>query len=78
MTFSAGGSDNSDASIEAAQEAQEADIHMFIVGVSQDVDDNELKQMSSDPKQLGENYFMSPDFENLSGILRKLLTKIVH
>ena len=47
---------------------------MFSVGVTDSVDENELRELSSNPKLLDETYFMSADFEGLQNVLDQLLT----
>ena len=38
---------------------------MFAVGVTTEVDENELKLLASEPKLLNQNYWLIEDFSNL-------------
>lgn len=44
------------------------------VGVTNSVDENELKAMSSLPQSRNLNYFTSPDFQQLGGIIENILS----
>lgn len=44
------------------------------VGVTNSVDENELKEIASLPQQRDRNYFTSPDFQQLDSIIESLLS----
>ena len=47
---------------------------MYAVGITDDVDAAELRGMSSQPQQLGSNYWMAPDFTMLDEVLSAIIT----
>ena len=55
-----------------AVRAQAAGIRMYSIGITNDVDENELRQMSSSPQVLGQNYFLAPQFTDLQPLVSAL------
>ena len=55
-----------------AERAQYKGIRMFAVGITNDVNEQELKDISSYPHQLGRNYRMTPDFTSLNTVIESL------
>lgn len=56
---------DSDAVVQAEQ-TRAAGIRIYAIGVGDGVNEDELRLMSSEPQQLGVNYFLSSDFAELS------------
>ncbi len=56
-----------------AQRAQDEGIRMFAVGITEGVDENTLRFLSSSPRMRNENYFVSPSFTQLREVLDRLL-----
>ena len=59
-----------------AIEARKRGIMMFSVGITNAVNDNELKGISSDPQQEGVTYWKNPDFQTLNRIIEQIRTQI--
>ena len=57
---------------EAAMARKEG-IQIFVVGVTDLIDEDTLKGISSLPQEMDKNYFTSPDFEGLSGVLDSVM-----
>ena len=53
--------------------AQGLGIQIYTVGVTHKIDENELKFMSSEPHELGRNYFTTPNFSDLPKIRSMLI-----
>ncbi len=58
-----------DNTVPNAVRAQAQGIRMYVIGITNDVDEDELRQMSSSPQLLGQTYFLAPDFEDLVGLV---------
>lgn len=54
--------------LDAAKRIRDAGIIMFAVGISDQIEVDVLKALSSNPQKLGQNYFTSPDFDVLDEI----------
>ena len=54
--------------LDLAQQAQNRGITMFVVGITNAVDEEVLKGLSSAPRVLNHNYFTSADFDALEEI----------
>ena len=61
-------SDSKD-TVASAMEAKNKGITVFAIGVTNNIDQEELQQISSAPQLLGVNFFISPKFEALEYIL---------
>ena len=55
--------------LDAAKRAQDNGIVMFAVGITNKIEEDVLKALSSAPRKLDQNYFSSPDFANLDGMI---------
>ena len=64
---------DSDRTIPIAEDLRRDDVTMVSIGVTNSVDENELRGLSSLPQVRDRNYFTSPDFQQLSGIIETLL-----
>lgn len=49
------------------------DVTIFAVGVTNQIDVNELEAISSEPQEKDQNYFTSPDFDELNRLIEALL-----
>ncbi len=56
--------------------AQNEGIKMFAVGVTDNVNVFTLRYLSSSPRNLGQNYFTSPNFDELQRMLNTLLLEV--
>jgi len=61
--------------IPSAIEARNAGITIFSVGVTNAIDENELRLMSSTPQVEGQNYFRSATFDQLNTIVSSIVTQ---
>ena len=59
--------------IQAGQEVLDAGIITYSVGITDNIDVDLLRTLSSEPKELDRNYFTSPNFEDLENVLDALL-----
>ena len=59
--------------IEAGQRLLSEGVLVYSVGITNNIDEDLLRILSSEPKQLNRNYFTTPDFNNLGNILEALL-----
>ena len=50
---------------DAAQDLQVNGVEIIVVGVTDNIDEQNLQDMSSSPGQLNRNYFLSPDYADL-------------
>ena len=64
-----------DLTIPEAQAAQDQGIQIFVVGVTSNVKEEELKAISSPPHELNKNYWTTPDFRDLASIVSSLQTE---
>ena len=55
-----------------AVRAQQLGIRMYSIGITNDVDESELRQISSSPQVLNQNYFLAPEFTDLGGLVNAL------
>lgn len=62
--------------IKVANNAKMKGVQIFAVGVTNDVDEAELRGMSSPPQEKGHNYFLVANFEALSTIVMKLSERL--
>ena len=60
--------------VPTAEEARRRGIQMFSVGITDKINENELRGISSPPQRLHENYFLSTDFRNLGEILEAVVS----
>lgn len=60
--------DSEDTIPNAERARDDYDVTIFVIGVTNDVNEDELKGMSSEPQELDRNYFMSPEFDALDEI----------
>ena len=60
---------DSEDTIASGIEAKNKGITVFVIGITGNVDYEEIRQISSDPQLLGVNFFISPTFEALEHIL---------
>ena len=54
--------------ISDAVAAREAGVEIFVIGVTDKINEEEIRLMSSPPQQMSMNYFMSPSFSELDRI----------
>ena len=58
--------------IPEAQKAQQQGINVFSIGITDKVDVNEVRDISSPPHELNKNYFLATDFSNLDEIVQAI------
>jgi len=58
--------------IPAAEALQNAGTKMYAIGVTDAINENLLKQLSSQPQELDSNYFMATDFTTLTEVSTKI------
>ena len=56
-----------------AEQARRNGIEIFSVGITTQVNEDELKRMSSPPQQIEKNYFLSTDFVELNKIREQII-----
>jgi Mg-chelatase subunit ChlD len=56
-----------------ANAAKQQGVQLYSIGVTNAIDEEELKDISSDPKMLDQNYFISPNFTALSGFIDQIV-----
>jgi len=66
---------DADRTIPEAQSARDQGIKIYSVGVTTAIDENELRQMSSDPQTINENYFTSASFQALDQVVDTLVSQ---
>ncbi len=64
---------DNDRTIPYAQDLQRDGVQMISIGITNSVDENELRGLSSPPQIRDRNYFSSPDFTTLGNIIEDLL-----
>ena len=64
---------DNDRTIPNAQALRRNGVQMVSVGITSSIDEDELKELSSRPQIRNVNYFTSPDFQQLGGIIETLL-----
>ena len=64
---------DSDKTIPYAEELRAQGTENVVIGVTNSVDENELRLISSLPQEVNKNYFTSPDFQELENIITGLL-----
>ena len=64
---------DNDRTIPIAEDLKRDAVQIVSVGVTNSVDENELRGLSSVPQVRDRNYFTSPDFQQLGGIIETLL-----
>lgn len=62
--------------VDEAEDARADDIYIFSIGLSNDVDENEMESISSLPQNDNAQYFMDSDFRNLDIVAHRLVRKI--
>ena len=67
---------NPDQAIPEAEQAHADGIVLFGVGITNDVDTNTLRRMSSPPQELNKNYLLTDNFEGLATIMKPLLEQV--
>jgi len=60
--------------IPAADQARRAGVTIFSIGIGDQINENELRLMSSSPQTKDQNYFLSPSFNALSSISSLIAT----
>ena len=55
-----------------AVRAQAAGIRVYAIGITNDVSEEELRQISSSPQIQGQNYFLAPEFTDLGTLVSTL------
>ena len=63
---------NRELTISEAEAARAAGIRIFSIGVTNDINEDEIRAISSLPQELGRNYWKTPDFLSLNTILKSL------
>ena len=66
---------DSQKTIPYAQELQKDGVQVFSVGITKEVDEAELRGMSSQPQARNQNYFTSADFQSMGSVLDGLLAQ---
>lgn len=61
-----------DSVIDEARKARKDDVTIYSIGITDAVNVEEVKKMSSQPQRRDQNYFLTPDFESFSGLKIKL------
>lgn len=46
---------------------------MMVIGITNDINEDELRQISSEPKQINKTYFLTADFNTLSFVLEGII-----
>ena len=64
---------DNDRTIPIAEDLQRDGVNIVAVGITNSVDENELRGISSQPQVENRNYFTSPDFQQLENIIENLL-----
>ena len=52
---------------------KQSNIRLLVVGVTEDVFEDEIKDMSSPPQALGQSYWTSPSFQDMSYVVQGLM-----
>ena len=66
---------DSDRTLPTAEDIRQDGVQMVSIGITNSIDETELQGLSSPPQILGQNYFTSPDFQQLENIIEGLLTQ---
>ena len=61
--------------IDEAYFAKQAGAYIVVVGVTNGVDEKEIREISSLPQKKGLSYFLTPDFVEMSTVLNTLATE---
>ena len=61
--------------IDAAMHLRDAGVKIFSIGVTNNIDKEELAALSSPPHLENENWFTAPNFDALSSIVKTLTEK---
>lgn len=64
---------NRDKTMAEVAEVKKDNIEVFVVGVTDEIDSNTLRQLSSGRQEENRNWFATPDFTQLAGIMEGLL-----
>ena len=64
-----------DQTIPEAIRARDRGIQIYSVGITQGINEEELKRMSSSPQEMDRNYFKAKDFQNLERVAHAILTE---
>ena len=67
---------NSQQTIPEAADAQRSEIRMYAIGITNKTNLEEVKMLSSDPRQEGTDYWRSKDFTTLDDILSNLVNTL--
>ncbi len=59
-----------------ALDAQNQGVVMYAVGITNNVNEIEVQGISSQPRQLNQNYFLAADFSDLSGIVDTIVNAV--
>ena len=65
---------DNDKTIPIAEDLRRDNVNLVAIGITNSVDENELKAISSLPQERDVNYFTSPDFQQLEGIIDNILS----
>ena len=65
---------DNDKTIPIAEDLRRDGVFLVAVGITNSVDENELRGISSLPQERDRNYFTSPDFRQLEGIIDNILS----
>ena len=57
-----------------AEDLRQDGVDIIAVGITNSVDERELRGIASPPQRRNENYFTSPDFRQLDGIIDSILS----
>ena len=66
---------DSEKTIPIALDLQNDGVDVVAIGITDSIDEAELRDISSPPKLKGQNYFTSPNFQQLEGILDGVLVQ---
>ena len=67
---------NAGDTIPSAASARNDGIIIYAIGVTENIDENEVRLMSSEPQILDQNYFLSPTFEAIISVADELIGQI--
>jgi len=49
-------------------------LQVFVIGITSNIDEDQLKAISSPPHERGKTYVTTPDYTTLSQVLNRLIT----
>ncbi len=67
---------DADDTVPNAEAARDEGIKIVVIGVTESIDEDELRLMSSEPQIVDQNYFASPTFEALDEVMASVTAQI--